>query len=182
MRHAIIICLTLDYELSWWSASWGCGCSTSPLQIVSFVHWIHCQSYNYRIALASTKIWGWAVTRRRCLNIPWQGPAPDAKLSAMEQNWLVSSVRTCFVEASSTVEKAVSCYKTDWLVALLLSFHNVQSSLGVREFVVQGKNAANEATERYVRTFDAWCCGAQTHQNNRSYMCMWAQRTYLWII
>ena len=64
----------------------------------------------------STKIWGWAVTRRKCLNgstIPEQGPTPDAKLAAMGPNRLASSVRPCFVEASLTVEIAVSCYKAD---------------------------------------------------------------------
>ena len=29
-------------------------------------------------------------------------------------------------------------------------------------FVLQGKNAVNEATDGYVQTFDAWCCGAQS--------------------
>ena len=33
-------------------------------------------------------------------------------------NRLASSVRSCFVEASPTVEKAVSCYKADRLVAV----------------------------------------------------------------
>ena len=60
---------------------------------------------------SSAKIWGWVVTRRTCLNgstIPTQGPTPDANLAAMG---LASSVCPQFVEASPTVEKAVSCYK-----------------------------------------------------------------------
>ena len=45
--------------------------------------------------------------------IPAQGPTLDAKLAAMGQNRLASSVHPCFIEASPTVEKAVSCYKAD---------------------------------------------------------------------
>ena len=63
-----------------------------------------------------------------------QGPTMDAKLAAMGLNGLASSVCQLFVEASPTVEKAASCYKADRLIALLLSFHSVQSLLVVREF------------------------------------------------
>ena len=52
------------------------------------------------------------------------------------------------------MEKAVSCYKADQPVASTLSFHSIQSSLAVHEFILQGKNAANEAMDGYVRTFD----------------------------
>ena len=75
----------------------------------------------------------------------------------MGLNGLTSSVRQLFVEASPTVEKAVSCYKADQLVALLLSFRSIQS---LANFVLQGKNAANEATDGCVQTFDARCCVA----------------------
>ena len=47
---------------------------------------------------------------------------------------LALSLRPCFLEASPTVEKAVSCYKVDQLVALLPSFSSVQSSLAVCKF------------------------------------------------
>ena len=95
---------------------------------------------------SSAKISGWAVTQKRCLNgstIPMQGPTPDANLVAMGQNQLAALVCQCFINASLTVEKAVSCYKADRLVASLLSFRSVQSSLAVCEF--QWKNAVNEA-------------------------------------
>ena len=72
-----------------------------------------------------------AVTRRTRLNgstIPMQGPTPDAQLAAMGLNGL-----------ASTVEKAVLCYKVDRLVALLLSFRSVPSSLAVREFCAAGE-------------------------------------------
>ena len=52
--------------------------------------------------------------------------------------------------------EAVSYYKADQLVASLPSFRSIQSSLAVRKFCArQGKNAANEATDGCVRTFDA---------------------------
>ena len=65
--------------------------------------------------------------------------ARDAKLAAMGPNRLASSVCPCFVDTSLTVEKAVSCYKTDRLVASLLSFRSVQSSLAVCEFRAAGE-------------------------------------------
>ena len=49
------------------------------------------------LSQASAKIWGWAITRRKCFNgstIPAQGPTPDAKLAAMGLNGLASSVNT----------------------------------------------------------------------------------------
>ena len=37
--------------------------------------------------------------------------------------------------------------------------------------MLQRKNAVNEATDKFVRTFDAWCRGAsKVHQNNHSYV------------
>ena len=52
------------------------------------------------------------------------------------------------------MEKAVSCYKADRLVASTAFIRRLQYA----SFVLQGKNAANEAMDS-VRTFDAWCCG-----------------------
>ena len=83
-----------------------------------------------------------------------QGPTPDAKLDAMGPNRLASFVHPCFVEASPTVEKNVSCYRVDRLVASLLNLRSVQSLLAVRKFHNEGKNAANEAMERCVQSFD----------------------------
>ena len=89
--------------------------------------------------------------------IPAQGSTPDAKLAAMQgvPNRLASSLRPCFVEASLTVEKTVSCYKADRLVASLTSFRSVRSSLAVRKFCAAGEDAANEAADGCVQTFDA---------------------------
>ena len=57
----------------------------------------------------------------------------------MGLNGLPSLVRPWFIEASPTVEKAVSCYKVDWLIVLLLSFRSVQSSLAQCKFRSAGK-------------------------------------------
>ena len=114
---------------------------------------------------------GWALTRRTCLNgstIPTQGPALDAKVAAIGPNRLASLVRPWFVEASPTVEKAVSCYKADRLVTSLLhvSFHSIQSSLAVRKFRAAGEECCERVIliDLYVdgcaRTFDASCRGA----------------------
>ena len=83
------------------------------------------------------KFGGGRLHGESCLNgstIPEQGPTPDAKLAAMWPNRLALSVCPYFVEASPTVEKTVSCYKVDRLVASLLRFRSVQSSPAVREF------------------------------------------------
>ena len=53
-----------------------------------------------------------------------------------------SSLRLCFVKASPTVEKAVSCYKANQLIASLPSFHNIQSSLAVHKFHTAGPQAS----------------------------------------
>ena len=84
-----------------------------------------------------------------------QGPTPDAKLAAMGLNGLALSVRQLFVEASPTMEKAALCYKADQLVAPLLSFAAFSHRLQYANFVLQGKNTANEATDGCVQTFDA---------------------------
>ena len=57
----------------------------------------------------------------------------------MGLNGLTLSVCQLLVEASPTVEKAASCYKADRLIASLLSFHSIQSSLAVCEFRPAGE-------------------------------------------
>ena len=109
---------------------------------------------------SSTKIWRWAVTRRMCLNgstIPEQGPTPDAKLAAIGPNRLASSVRLCFVEASPPVDKAVSCYRADRLVALLLSFHSVQLSPAVHEFRAAREERYEPGHRRVCVNLMSWC-------------------------
>ena len=109
---------------------------------------------------SSAKILRWAVSQRTRLSgstIPTQGFPLDAMLAAMRLNELALSVCPWSIEASPTAEKAVSCYKADRLIALLLSFCSVQSSLVVHEFRAAGENAPNEATDGCVWTFDAWC-------------------------
>ena len=65
---------------------------------------------------------------------------PGCELSCWgAPNRLASLLRPCFVEASLTVEKAVSFYKVDRLVTSLPSFCSIQSSLAVREFCAAGE-------------------------------------------
>ena len=105
---------------------------------------------------SSTKNWRWTVAQRRCLNgstIPPQGPTLDAKLAARVYQ---IDLHYHFVQASLTVEKAVLCYQVDRLVASLLSFC---CCLQCMNFVLQGKNAVNEAMDWCVQI---WCCDAQS--------------------
>ena len=97
-------------------------------------------------------------------------PRCEASCHVAELNSLL--VCLYFVEASPTAEKTVSCYKADWLVASLLSFRSIQSSslsrrLQYVNFMLQGRNTANEAMDRCVQT---WCRAPKAHQNNRSYV------------
>ena len=90
--------------------------------------------------------------------ISMQGPTPDVKLDAMGLNRLASFVRPCFVEASPTVEKNVSCIKCS---------------------AVTGSTQISLCRRRTVRT-RPWTgvCKAlmpdvmvpQVHQNNHSYV------------
>ena len=123
---------------------------------------------------SSAKIWGWAVTRRKCLNgstILEQGPTPDAKLAAMGPNRLASSVHPCFVKASPTVEKAVSCYSGDRLIASLLSFCSAQLSPAVHKF--------RAAREEHCEPGHGQVCVNLMSWGPKRIRAMRAQRTYL---
>ena len=85
-----------------------CTCDTILLLYLTTISVPYCpEQASMGARSSSAKIWGWVVTRTKCLNgltMPEQGPTPDAKLAAMGPNRLASSVRPCFVEASPTVE------------------------------------------------------------------------------
>ena len=101
-----------------------------------------------------------------CLNGSLSLHTLDVEVSSQGvPNWPAVSLRLCFVEASRTVEKAVlTCYKADWLITSLASQFSAPFShrLQYTNFMLQGKNAANEVMNGSVKTFDAWCCGAQS--------------------
>ena len=107
---------------------------------------------------SSAKIWGWVVT-------------PDAKLAAMGPNLLASLVRPCLVKASLTVQKAVSCYKADRLIASLLSFRSVQSSPAVRKFCGAREECCEPSHGQVCANLMSW--------RPKRIRAMWAQRTYL---
>ena len=77
-------------------------------------------------------------------------------------------VASCFVKASPTVEKAVSCYNADRLVASLPSFHSVQSSLAVRKFHAAGKECCERSHERVCENI--WCLMSWQPKRNHSYV------------
>ena len=88
----------------------------------------------------------------------------------MGLNGLASSVRPWFVEASLTVEKAVSCYKVGWLIASLLSFRNIQLSLAVRKFRAAEKERCEWCHRRVCETLLPDVVSPKAHQNNHSYV------------
>ena len=56
-------------------------------------------------------------------NFPCTRAYPECEVSCQRvPNWLALLLCLCFVKASPTVEKAVSCYKVDRLIALLPIF------------------------------------------------------------
>ena len=91
-----------------------------------------------------------------------QGPILGVKLATMGLIGLASLVCPGFVEASPTVEKAVSCYKANRLIASLLGFCSVQSSLAAHKFRAAEEEHCKEATDGCVQTFDAQCHVAQS--------------------
>ena len=71
------------------------------------------------------------------INYPHAMAHPRCKVSYQGvPNRLALSLRLCFIEASLTAEKAVSCYK---LIASLLSFRSLRSSFAVRKFHAAGE-------------------------------------------
>ena len=75
-----------------------------------------------------------------------------------------------FVEASPTVEKAVTCYKADRLVASFPSFHSIQSSLAVREFHSAGEECSERDHGQVCVNLMSW------HPKHiRTITAMWAQ-------
>ena len=97
----------------------------------------------------------------------------------MGPNRLASLVRPCFVKASLTVEKAVLCYKADRLVAALLSFRSIQSSLAVCKFCAAGEEHCERG--RWQVCANLWCLILWHPKCIRTIAAMWAQRTYLQI-
>ena len=101
---------------------------------------------------SSAKIWGWAVTRKKCLNASTKGPP-------RMRSRLALPVCPCFVEASPTVEKVVSCYR---LLASLLSFRSVHSSPAVREFRAAREERCEPGHGQVCANLMSW---PKTHQS-----------------
>jgi len=118
------------------------------------------------------RVGGYTKNSLKWFNYPRARAHPGCEVSCMGLNGLASSVRPWFVKASPTVEKAVSCYKANRLIASLLSFRSVQSSLAVCEFRAAGEECYKQGygQRRCEQTFDAWCHVAEVHQNYCSYV------------
>ena len=123
---------------------------------------------------SSAKIWVWTFAQRRCLNgstIPLQGPTLDVKvIYQVALNRLASSLRPCFIEARTTMEKAVTCYKVD---LTLPSFCCIQLSLAVREFCAAGE-------ERCQRSHRQVCTNLMSRHPKRvrTIAVMWSTCTF----
>ena len=95
---------------------------------------------------------------KNLFNYPRARAQPGCEVSCMGLNGLASLVCPWFIKASPTVEKAVSCYKVDRLVASLLSFRSVQSSLAVREFCAAGEECYKQGYGQHGRERTLiWC-------------------------
>ena len=129
------------------------------------------QAPKLRMAVARRKVLDW-------VNYPAQVPTPDAKLAA--RGYQIGLHRHFVRDSSRPAQqwkKGASCYKADWLVASLPSFWAFSPHLHYANFMLQGKNAVNEATDRFVQTFDAGCRRVWS-ASEWSQLHMWAQRTY----
>ena len=66
------------------------------------------------------------------------------------------------------MEKAISCYKADGLIASLPSFHSVQLSLAVRKFRAAGKECCKRGHKRMCASL--WCLISWHPKPNCSYV------------
>ena len=92
-------------------------------------------------------------------------PGCEASCHVAELNSLL--VCLYFVEASPTVEKTVSCYKADWLIALLLSFHSVQFACVMQISCCRG---GMPRTRPRTGVCEPDVVAPKVHQNNCGYV------------
>ena len=116
------------------------------------------------------RVGGYMEKVLKWFNHPHARTHPGCKVSCQ------GVLHCCFVRASSTVEKAVSCYIADRLVASLPSFRNVQSLLAVRKF----RAAVKEHCERGYRRVcvNLWCLMSWCPKRIRTIATMWAMQKF----
>ena len=86
-------------------------------------------------------------------------------------NQLASSLHLCFVEASLTVKKAVSCYKAERFIASLSSFCTVQLSLPVCRYDAAGGRTLQMRPQTVVcKPLMSDVVAPKVHHNNSSYV------------
>ena len=110
------------------------------------------------------RVGGYTKNSLKWFNYPHARAHPDAKLAAMGLNGLAMSVRLWF-------------YKVDLLVASLLSFRSVQSSLAVREFRAAGEECCKRG--HGLVCANLWCQMSWHPKCIRTIAAMCAQQTYL---
>ena len=96
------------------------------------------------------RVGGYTENLLKWFTYPQVRAHPGCEVSCHGTEWTCIVCWPWFVEASPTVEKAASCYKVNRLVASLLSFRSVQSSLAVREF--------RAAWEERCKRGHGWVC------------------------
>ena len=146
------------------------------ITILYSIHVPYCPKQAPMGARSSTaKKWGWAVTRRRCLNgstIPMQGPTPDAKLAARVYRIVASSVLHQGQPDSGESSVVLQSWPTRSLVAKFLQSSVVACSTQIsccRERMLQ--------TRLRTGVCDAWCCDVQSAPEE-SQLCELSEPTF----
>ena len=123
-----------------------------------------------KVKCQKVRVGGYMEKVLKWFNHPHARTHPGCKVSCQ------GVLHCCFVRASSTVEKAVSCYIADRLVASLPSFRNVQSLLAVRKF----RAAVKEHCERGHRRVcvNLWCLMSWCPKRIRTIATMWAMQKF----
>ena len=163
------------YMIEWyiWALS-GTGTHT-----ITYIHVCYHFYTLYRIVLgkrpysSSTKIWGWVVTRRRCLHvngstIPAQEPTLDVKLSARGYYTIASSLLCWGQPDSGESCIMLQSWPTHSFIAKFPQHSVVACSTQI---------SYCRATSECVWTFDAWCCAAQS-ASEQSQLCELSGSTF----
>ena len=123
---------------------------------------------------SSAKIWGWAVTRRMCLNgstIPTQGPTPDAKLAAMGPNQLASSFRWWSVKASPTMGESCIVLQSGPARSLIATFPQCSViTCSTRILCCRGRKLRTRPQTGVCEPLMPDVVVLKVHQNNHSYV------------
>ena len=117
------------------------------------------------------KVGGYTEKELKWFNYPRTRGHPGCKVSCQGvPNQLASSLRLCFVEASLTVEKAVSCYKADRLVASLPSLQCSVVACSMQILCCRGRTLRMGPRTSVCEPLIPNIVAPKAHQNNHSYL------------